>query len=122
MKKQVINNIRLVIYNNDGKEMQLKEPRTGMGALLQDGDAFVFNKEGRITKQYSPNPVFYRGNVLTSRVLKDGKYIGELKLKESMGDDVSAWKITDGSSDIAKALEKGETLTVTSQPKKIKDM
>lgn len=55
-------------------------------------------------------------------VLKDGKYIGELKLKESMGDDVSAWKITDGSSDIAKALEKGETLTVTSQPKKIKDM
>ena len=34
MKKQVINNIRLVIYNNDGKEMQLKEPRTGMGALL----------------------------------------------------------------------------------------
>lgn len=74
MKKQVINNIRLVIYNNDGKEMQPKEPHTGMGALLQDGDAFVFNKEGRIARQYSPNPVFYRGNVLTSRVLKDGKY------------------------------------------------
>lgn len=55
-------------------------------------------------------------------VLKDGKYIGELKLKESMGDEMSAWKITNGSSDIAKALEKGETLTVTSQPKKIKDM
>lgn len=55
-------------------------------------------------------------------VLKDGKYIGELKLKESMGDEMSAWKITDGSSNIAKALEKGEILTVTSQPKKIKDM
>lgn len=55
-------------------------------------------------------------------VLKDGKYIGELKLKESMGDEMSAWKITSGSGDIAKALEKGETLTVTTQPKKIKDM
>lgn len=55
-------------------------------------------------------------------VLKDGKYIGELKLKESMGDEMSAWKITSGSNDIAKALEKGETLIVTSQPKKIKDM
>ena len=74
MKKQVINNIRLVIYNNDGKEMQPKEPHTGMGALLQDGDAFVFNKEGKITRGYAPNPVFYQGEVLKSRVLKDGNY------------------------------------------------
>ena len=88
MKKQVINNIRLVIYNNDGKEMQPKEPHTGMGALLQDGDAFVFNKEGKITRGYVPNPVFYQGKVLKSRVLKDGNY--SLRAEFSSAQDLDA--------------------------------
>lgn len=74
MKKQIINNIGLVIYNNDDKNMRPRDPHSGMGTLLRDGDVFVFNKEGRITRHYSPNPVFYKGKVLTSRVLKDGKY------------------------------------------------
>lgn len=51
-------------------------------------------------------------------VTDGSKYKGELKVKEVMGDDICACKITKGSSFIEKALESGSTLIVTSKPKK----
>lgn len=55
-------------------------------------------------------------------IVENGDYKGELKVKEVMGDDLSSCKISKGKSYIEKSLAKGKTVTVTSKPKKIKDM
>lgn len=52
-------------------------------------------------------------------VTDGSKYKGELKVKEVMGDDICACKITKGSSFIEKALESGSKIIVTSKPKKM---
>lgn len=88
MKRQVIEGIRLIICNGDDRVMKLKSPAVGMGALVSDGDTFVFNKEGKITRGYSRNPVFYQGKVLKSRVLKDGNY--SLRAEFSSDQDLDA--------------------------------
>lgn len=54
-------------------------------------------------------------------ITQDGKYKGELKVKEVMGDDLSSCKISKGASFIAKSLADGSSITVTSKPKKIKN-
>lgn len=51
----------------------------------------------------------------------DGKYKGELKVKEIMGDDLCSCKIVSGKSFIVKNLDGGNQMVVTSRPKKIKD-
>lgn len=55
-------------------------------------------------------------------VVEDGSYKGELKVSEIMGDDLCSCKISSGTSYIEKNLAKGKTITITSKPKKIKDM
>ncbi len=52
-------------------------------------------------------------------VTEDGKYKAELRVEEIMGDDLCTCKITKGDSYIAKSLEKGVDMIVTSRPKKI---
>ncbi len=54
-------------------------------------------------------------------IVDNGKYKGELKVVEVMGDDLCSCKIVKGASYISKSLEKGETVAVTTKPKKIKD-
>lgn len=52
-------------------------------------------------------------------IVDDGKYKGELKVKEVMGDDLCSCKISSGKAYVSKCIEKGETVEVTSRPKKI---
>ena len=48
-----------------------------------------------------------------------GDYKAELKVVEVMGEDMCTCKITKGDSFIAKSLEKGVNMVVTSKPKKL---
>jgi hypothetical protein len=43
------------------------------------------------------------------------KRIGQLKISETMGDDISACKVQSGGADIKLAIEAGETLLITSK-------
>lgn len=43
------------------------------------------------------------------------KRIGQLKITETMGDDISACKVQSGGADIKAAIEAGETLLITSK-------
>lgn len=43
------------------------------------------------------------------------KRIGQLKISETMGDDISACKVQSGGADIKQAIEAGETLLITSK-------
>ncbi len=52
-------------------------------------------------------------------VVENGKYKGELKVKEVMGDDLCSCKIVNGKSYIEKSLQKGIEPEVTSKPKKL---
>lgn len=54
-------------------------------------------------------------------IVDGGKYKGELRVLEVMGDDLCSCKITSGQSYITKTIQKGEVVEVTSEPKKIKN-
>lgn len=54
-------------------------------------------------------------------ITQNGKYKGELKVIEVMGDDLCSCKIIKGASFITKSIEKDAQMVVTSKPKKIKD-